>query len=92
MSELYEKMLEEFGSADNFIEELCRKNGIDTEDEKPLLEVQRLPCKTIDDMLVELQYWKGVLGGDALVNIDDSSGYSSDVTGCYEDSGVLVLK
>lgn len=70
MSELYEKMLEKFGSADNFIEELCRKNGIDTEDEKPLLEVQRLPCKTIDD----------------------SSGYSSDVTGCYDDSGVLVLK
>lgn len=91
MSELYDLMIEKFGSAENFINQLCEKQGIGVDEQKEDFKQERAKCKTIDELIKDLKYWREVLGGDALVNIEDSSGYNSDVITCYDDHGTVII-
>lgn len=89
----YNAVIEKFGTADKFIEELCKKQGItDEEDSHDVSEPQpKKPCLTVDELIAKLEGIKEIQGGDAFVYLQDSSGYDSDCVGVTIDHDAVVI-
>lgn len=90
MSSLYDLMIDKIGSAENFIKELCDKNGVDYN--QPInQESTQHKCKTIDELISDLESCKANIGGDALVYAEDSSGYEYEIKLCCEGDGLFIV-
>lgn len=89
----YNAVIEKFGTVDKFIDELCKKQGITNEkDSRAVSEPQpKKPCLTVDELIAKLEEVKEIQGGDALVYLEDSSGYDSDCVGVTVDHDVVII-
>ena len=89
----YNAVIEKFGTVDKFIEELCKTQGITDEvDSHAVSEPQpKNPCLTVDELIAKLEGIKEIQGGDALVYLQDSSGYDSDCVGLIIDHDAVVI-
>lgn len=89
----YDAVIEKFGTVDKFIEELCKKQGITDEvDSHAVSEPQpKKPCLTVDELIAKLEEVKEIQGGDALVYLEDSSGYDADCVGVTVDHDVVII-
>ena len=89
----YDAVIEKFGTVDKFIDELCKKQGItDEEVSHKVSEPQpKNPCLTVDELIAKLEGIKEIQGGDALVYLQDSSGYDSDCVGVTIDHDAVVI-
>jgi hypothetical protein len=59
--------------------------------QKDLIERTREKCKTIDDFIEDLEYWKTVLGGDSPIYFEDSSANLICNLDFYKLYGALVV-
>ena len=83
----YEAVINEFGTVENFIDQLYEKQGLN----KEVFECspkESKPCLTIDALIEALES----VGCDALVQYDDSSGYPYDVTEIVIDGTLVVIR
>ena len=89
----YNAVIEKFGTVDKFIEELCKKQGITDEAySHAVSEPQpKKPCLTVDELIVKLEGIKEIQGGDALVYLQDSSGYDVDCVGVTVDNDTVII-
>lgn len=89
-SHWYEAVIEKFGTAENFIDQLCEKQGLTKEDSASLVQ-ERNKCVTVDELIKSLKDIRKSVGGNANVLMQDSSGYDSDVTGLIIDHDSVVI-
>ncbi|QVG64194.1 hypothetical protein Herod_00130 [Acinetobacter phage Herod] len=92
-SHWYEAVINEFGTAENFIEEVCKKQGVADEDINHQVS-QRQPkntCLTVDELIAKLEEIREKQGGGALVCFQDSSGYDADCVGVTVDNDTVVI-
>ena len=86
----YEALIEKFGTVENFIDQLCEKQGLNKEEPVPVIQ-ERKKCLTVDELIKELKDVRKILGGDSIVLMQDSSGYDSDVRGLTVDHDAVVI-
>lgn len=89
-SHWYEAVIEKFVTAENFIDQLCEKQGLTKEDSVSLVQ-ERNKCVTVDELIKSLKDIRKSVGGNANVLMQDSSGYDSDVTGLIIDHDSVVI-
>lgn len=87
----YEAVIDKFGTVDNFIDYICEKQGL-TEEVSEYSPKESKPCLTINDLIKALESVRESVGGDALVQYDDSSGYPYDVTEIVMDGTLVVIR
>lgn len=87
----YEAVIDKFGTVDNFLDCLCEKQGL-TEEVSEYSPKESKPCLTINDLIKALENVRDGVGGDALVQYDDSSGYPYDVTEIVIDGTLVVIR
>lgn len=90
-SNWYEAVIEKFGTVENFVDVLCEKQGL-TEEVSECSPKESKPCLTINDLIKSLENVRDGVGGDALVQYDDSSGYPYDVTEIVIDGMFVVIR
>ena len=89
-SHWYEAVIEKFGTMENFIDQLCEKQGLTKEDSVSMIQ-EKKKCLTVDDLIEGLKDIRKSVGGHAHVLIQDSSGYDYDVTKLTIDHDVVVI-
>ena len=89
-SQWYEAVIEKFGTVENFIDQLCEKQGLTKEDSVSMIQ-ERKKCLTVNEMIKELKDIRKIVGGEAKVLIQDSSGYDCDVTKITIDHDAVVI-
>lgn len=87
----YEAVIDKFGTVDNFLDCLCEKQGL-TEEVSEYSPKESKPCLTIDALIEALESVRESVGGDALVQYDDSSGYPYDATEIVVDGTLVVIR
>ena len=87
----YEAVINEFGTVENFIDQLCEKQGL-TEEVSECSPKESKPCLTIDALIKALESVRESVGGDAIVQYDDSSGYPYDATEIVVDGAFVVIR
>lgn len=86
----YEAVIEKFGTVENFIDQLCEKQGLTKEEPVSMIQ-ERKKCLTVDELIKELKDMRRIVGGDSIVLMQDSSGYDSDVRGLTVDHDAVVI-
>lgn len=86
----YEAVIEKFGTVENFIDQLCEKQGLTKEEPVSMIQ-ERKKCLTIDELIKELKDIRKIVGGGSIVLMQDSSGYDSDVRGLTVDHDAVVI-
>ena len=89
-SHWYEAVIEKFGTMENFIDQLCEKQGLTKEDSVSMIQ-EKKKCLTVDELIEGLKDIRKSVGGHAHVLIQDSSGYDYDVTKLTIDHDVVVI-
>lgn len=87
----YEAVIDKFGTVDNFVGYICEKQGL-TEEVSEYSPKESKPCLTIDALIEALEIVRESVGGDAIVQYDDSSGYPYDVTEIVIDGTFVVIR
>ena len=86
----YEAVIEKFGTVENFIDQLCEKQGLNKEEPVPVIQETK-KCLTVDELIKELKDIRKVAGGEAKVLLLDSSGYDYDVTKLSIDHDAVII-
>ena len=89
-SHWYEAVIEKFGTVENFIDQLCEKQGLNKEESVSMIQ-ERKKCLTVNELIKELKDIRKIVGGEAKVLIQDSSGYDYDLTELTIDHDVVVI-
>ena len=89
-SHWYEAVIEKFGTAENFIDQLCEMQGLTKEDSVSMIQ-EKKKCLTVDDLIEGLKDIRKNVGGNAKVLIQDSYGYDYDLTELTIDHDVVVI-
>lgn len=89
-SHWYEAVIEKFGTVENFVDQLCEKQGLTKEDSVSAVQ-DRQKCLTVDELIESLKDIRKSFGGDAKVLMLDSSGYDYDVTRLTIDHDAVVI-
>ena len=89
-SHWYEAVIEKFGTVENFIDQLCEKQGLTKEDSVSIIQ-ERKKCLTVDELIEGLKDIRKSVGGHAHVLMQDSSGYDYDLTELTIDHDVVVI-
>ena len=89
-SHWYEAVIENFGTAENFIDHLCEKQGLTKEESISVIQ-ERKKCLTVDELIKGLKDIRKNVGGNAKVLIQESSGYDYDLTELTIDHDVVVI-
>ena len=89
-SHWYEAVIKKFGTVDNFIDQLCEKQGLTKEDSVSMVQ-ERQKCLTVDELIRSLKDIRKSVGGNANVLMQDSSGYDYDVTKLTIDHDAVVI-
>ena len=87
----YEAVINEFGTVENFLDCICEKQGL-TEEVSEYSPKESKPCLTIDALIEALESVREGVGGDALVQYDDSSGHPYDATEIVVDGAFVVIR
>ena len=87
----YEAVINKFGTVENFLDCICEKQGL-TEEVFECSPKESEPCLTIDALIEALESVRESVGGDALVQYDDSSGYPYDATEIVVDGAFVVIR
>lgn len=89
----YKSVIDKFGTVENFIDELCKQQGITDEaiNRQVGEQQQKKNCLTVDELIIKLEEVKEIKGGGVLVCFQDSSGYDADCVGVtvYNDTVVI---
>ena len=89
-SDWYEAVIEKFGTVENFIDQLCEKQGLTKEEPVSMIQ-ERKKCLTINELIKELKVMRKVAGGEAKVLLLDSSDYHYDVTELSIDHDAVII-
>ena len=89
-SNWYEAVIDNFGTIENFIDQLCEKQGLTKEESVSLIQ-EKKKCLTVDDLIEGLKGIRKSVGGHAQVLMQDSSGYDYDVTKITVDHDTVVI-
>ena len=89
-SHWYEAFIEKFGTVENFIDQLCEKQGLNKEESVSTIQ-ERKKCLTVNEMIKELKDIRQIAGGEAKVLLLDSSGYDYDVTKLSVDHDAVII-
>ena len=89
-SHWYEAVIDKFGTMENFIDHICKKQGLTKEESVSVIQ-ERKKCLTVDELIEGLKDIRKSVGGHAQVLIQDSSGYDYDVTKLTIDHDVVVI-
>lgn len=89
-SHWYEAVIEKFGTVENFIDQLCEKQGLTKEESVSFIQ-EKKKCLTVDELIEGLKDIRKSVGGNAKVLIQDSSGYDYDVTKITVDHDTVVI-
>ena len=89
-SHWYEAVIDKFGTVENFIDQLCEKQGLTKEESVSLIQ-EKKKCLTVDELIEGLKDIRKSVGGHAQVLIQDSSGYDYDVTKLTIDHDVVII-
>ena len=90
-SHWYEAVIEKFGTVENFIDQLCEKQGLTKEESVSLIQEREKRCLTVDELIEGLKDIRKSVGGHAHVLMQDSSGYDYDVTKITIDHDAVVI-
>ena len=89
-SNWYEAVIEKFGTVENFIDQLCEKQGLTKEESVSFIQ-EKKKCLTVDELIEGLKDIRKSVGGNAKVLTQDSSGYDRDVTKITVDHDTVVI-
>ena len=89
-SHWYEALIDKFGTVENFIDQLCEKQGLTKEESVSFIQ-EKKKCLTVDELIEGLKDIRKSVGGNAKVLMQDSSGYDYDVTKLTIDHDVVVI-
>ena len=89
-SHWYEAVIDKFGTVENFIDQLCEKQGLTKEESVSFIQ-EKKKCLTVDELIEGLKDIRKSVGGNAKVLIQDSSGYDYDVTKITVDHDTVVI-
>ena len=89
-SHWYEAVIDKFGTVENFIDQLCEKQGLTKEESVSFIQ-EKKKCLTVDELIEGLNDIRKSVGGNAKVLIQDSSGYDYDLTELTIDHDVVVI-
>ena len=89
-SHWYEAVIDKFGTVENFIDQLCEKQGLTKEESVSLIQ-EKKKCLTVDELIEGLKDIRKSVGGHAQVLTQDSSGYDYDVTKITVDHDTVVI-
>ena len=89
-SNWYEAVIEKFGTVENFIDQLCEKQGLIKEESVSIIQ-ERKKCLTVDELINGLKDVRKSVGGQAQVLMQDSSGYDYDVTKITIDHDTVII-
>ena len=89
-SHWYEAVIEKFGTVENFIDQLCEKQGLNKEESVSMIQ-ERKKCLTVNELIKELKDIRQIEGGEANVLLLDSSGYDYDVTKLSIDHDAVII-
>ena len=87
-SHWYEAVIENFGTVENFIDQLYEKQGLNKEESVSMIQ-ERKECLTVNELIKELKDIRKIAGGEAKVLLLDSSGY--DVTKLFIDHDAVII-
>ena len=89
-SQWYEALIDKFGTVENFIDQLCEKQGLTKEESVSFIQ-EKKKCLTVDELIEGLKDIRKSVGGNAKVLIQDYSGYDYDVTKITVDHDTVVI-
>lgn len=89
-SDWYEAVIDNFGTIENFIDQLCEKQGLTKEESVSFIQ-EKKKCLTVDELIKDLKDIRKSVGGHAQVLMQDSSGYDYDVTKITVDHDTVVI-
>ena len=89
-SHWYEAVIENFGTVENFIDQLCEMQGLTKEDSVSMIQ-ERKKCLTVNELIKELKDTRKIAGGEVKVLLLDSSGYDYDVTKLSVDHNAVII-
>ena len=89
-SHWYEAVIDKFGTVENFIDQLCEKQGLTKEESVSFIQ-EKKKCLTVDELIEGLKDIRKSVGGNAKVLIQDSSGYDCDLTELTIDHDVVII-
>ena len=89
-SHWYEAVIEKFGTVENFIDQLCEKQGLTKEESVSFIQ-EKKKCLTVDELIEGLKDIRKSVGGNAHVLMQDSSGYDYDLTELTVDHDTVVI-
>ena len=89
-SHWYEAVIEEFGTVENFIDQLCEMQGLTKEESVSMIQ-ERKKCLTVNELIKELKDIRKIVGGEAKVLLLDSSGYDYDATKLSIDHDAVII-
>ena len=89
-SHWYEAVIEKFGTVENFIDQLCEKQGLPKEESVSMIQ-ERKKCLTVNELIKELKDIRKIVGGEAKVLLSDSSGYDYDATKLSIDHDAVII-
>ena len=89
-SHWYEAIIEKFGTVEDFIDQLCEKQGLTKEEPVSMIQ-ERKKCLTVDELIKELEGIRKIVGGGSIVLVQDSSGYGYDVRGLTVGHDAVVI-
>ena len=89
-SHWYEAVIDKFRTVENFIDQLCEKQGLTKEESVSFIQ-EKKKCLTVDELIEGLKDVRKSVGGNAKVLIQDSSGYDYDVTKITVDHDTVVI-
>ena len=89
-SHWYEAVIDKFGTVENFIDQLCEKQGLTKEESVSFIQ-EKKKCLTVDELIEGLKDIRKSVGGNAKVLIQESSGYDYDLTELTIDHDVVVI-
>lgn len=89
-SHWYEAVIEKFGTVENFIDQLCEKQGLTKEESVSVIQ-ERKKCLTVDELIKELKDIRKIVGGGSTVPMQDSSDYYYDVTELSIDHDAVII-
>ena len=89
-SHWYEAVIEKFGTVENFLDQLCEKQGLNKEESVSMIQ-ERKKCLTVNELIKELKDIRKIAGGEAKVLLLDSSGYDYDATKLSIDHDAVII-
>ena len=89
-SHWYEAVIEKFGTVENFIDQLCEKQGLNKGESVSTIQ-ERKKYLTVNELIKELKDIRQIAGVEAKVLLLDSSGYDYDVTKLSIDHDAVII-